>query len=133
MMFPDVVAKSIETLQICRDLIVFNPMTGEDIDPLFLNEDNRALYEGIGNVLAYIQQLEVENTKLHNANDELCRTAGRLERERDAAVQDIKRMVHDPYEPCFCDYCKLTEEECAGSDCKGRSAFVWRGPQEVTP
>lgn len=80
--------------------------------------------------LAYIQQLEEENTKLHEANTELCRTAGRLERERDAAVQDIKQMVHDPYEPCFCDYCKLTEEECARSDCKGRSAFVWRGPMK---
>lgn len=87
----------------------------------------------IDRALAYIQQLEVENTKLHEANAELCRTAGRLERERDAAVQDIKQMVHDPYEPCFCDYCKLTEEECARSDCQGRSAFVWRGPQEVTP
>ena len=53
-----------------------------------------------------------------------------LEAERDAAVADIKQMVHDPYEPCFCDYCKLTEEECAKSNCRGRNAFVWRGVQK---
>ena len=53
-----------------------------------------------------------------------------LEAERDSAVADIKQMVLDPYEPCFCDYCKLTEEECARSNCKGRSAFVWRGVQK---
>lgn len=57
-----------------------------------------------------------------------------LEAERDAAVADITRMVQEPYDPCYCDYCKLTEEECAKSNCRGRNAFVWRGVQkEATP
>lgn len=90
-------------------------------------------HENLKDALDLIEQLEAANTKLHEANAELCRTAGRLERERDAAVRDINQMVHDPYEPCFCDYCKLTEEECKKSNCRGRNAFVWRGPQEVTP
>ena len=52
------------------------------------------------------------------------------ERERDAAVADITRMVQEPYDPCYCDYCKLTEEECEKNDCRWRSAFVWRGLQK---
>ncbi len=70
--------------------------------------------------LALIQQLQSENA-------EKDARIKQLEAERDAAVADIKQMVHDPYEPCFCDYCKLTEEECAKSNCRGRNAFEWRG------
>lgn len=73
--------------------------------------------------LALIQQLQAENTEKDARIQQ-------LEAERDAAVADIKQMVLDPYEPCFCDYCKLTEEECARSKCKGRSAFEWRGVQK---
>jgi hypothetical protein len=101
--------------------------------------------------LALIQQLQAENAEktetimwMEAERDDLKRTIRKLEdhlreatkkveqleAERDAAVADIKQMVLDPYEPCFCDYCKLTEEECARSNCKGRSAFVWRGVQK---
>lgn len=62
--------------------------------------------------------------------DQLINRVHQLEAERDAAVADIKQMVHDPYEPCFCDYCKLTEEECAKSNCRGRDQFEWRGVQK---
>lgn len=66
--------------------------------------------------LAYIQQLEAQNAE--------------LQAERDAAVADITQMVQEPYSPCYCDYCKLTEEECSKSNCRGRNAFVWRGVQK---
>lgn len=77
--------------------------------------------------LALIQQLQAENA-------EQAERIKQLEAERDAAVADITRMVQEPYDPCYCDYCKLTEEECAKSNCRGRNAFVWRGLQkEETP
>ena len=70
-----------------------------------------------------IQQLESQNAELSGK-------IGQLEAERDAAVRDIEQMVLDPYMPCFCDYCKLTEAECAKSNCRGRNAFEWRGVQK---
>lgn len=57
-MTPNEVQKGIDALRICHDLIVFNPMTGKSIDPIYLNEDNRDLYYGIETVLKYIYQLE---------------------------------------------------------------------------
>ena len=67
-------------------------------------------------------------------NEKLYAELATVKAERDAAVADITRMVQEPYDPCYCDYCKLTEEECAKSNCRGRSAFVWRGLQkEDTP
>lgn len=56
-----------------------------------------------------------------------------LERERDAAVQDIEQIAKD-YGVCFCDYCKYgdDEEECAKRNCNGhRNDFEWRGVQEA--
>ena len=73
--------------------------------------------------LALIQQLQAQNA-------EQAEKIKQLEAERDAAVADIKQMAHDPYEPCFCDYCKLTEEECSQANCRGRNAFEWRGVQK---
>lgn len=67
-------------------------------------------------------------------NEKLYAELATVKAERDAAVADITRMVQEPYDPCYCDYCKLTEEECAKSNCRGRNAFVWRGVQkEATP
>ena len=93
--------------------------------------------ERCADALSLIQQLQYDNAKLNrcieNMTDKLNDMkdeAAKLQAERDAAVADIKQMVLDPYEPCFCDYCKLTEEECARSNCKGRSAFEWRGVQK---
>ena len=98
--------------------------------------------------LALIQQLEKRAIHLEALNQSNLNTItmqertrarlqeriSQLEAERDAAVADITRMVQEPYDPCYCDYCKLTEEECAKSNCRGRSAFVWRGLQkEETP
>lgn len=67
----DKINKAIDALKMCHTLIVFNPMTGEDIDPLCLNEDNRDLYYGIETILQYIKQLEAE---------------------RDAAVDDLEEL-----------------------------------------
>ena len=101
-----------------------------------------------GDALALIQQLEKRAIHLEALNQSNLNTItmqertrarlqeriSQLEAERDAAVADITRMVQEPYDPCYCDYCKLTEEECAKSNCRGRSAFVWRGLQkEETP
>lgn len=68
---PDEIKKSIEALKICHDLITFNPATGEDIDPIFLNKENRELYDGIDVVLQYIQQLKAERDAAGEVLDEL--------------------------------------------------------------
>lgn len=46
--------------------------------------------------------------------------------ERDAAVQDIKRMVHDNTNT-FCYYCEMAKGGCEAVNCRGRNAFEWRG------
>ena len=84
-----------------------------------------------------VRQLDAENIELLGAidqlkdeNAQLLTKCKQLEAERDAAVADIERMVQEPYDPCYCDYCKLTDEECIKSNCRGRNAFVWRGVQK---
>jgi hypothetical protein len=70
-----------------------------------------------------VRQLEAQNAEKDARIQQ-------LEAERDAAVADITRMVQEPYDPCYCDYCKLTDEECGKSNCRGRNAFAWRGVQK---
>ena len=104
------------------------------------------LFVGVmcADALALIQQLEAEledmtarykiaddcAKKKGEMNEKLYAELATVKAERDAAVADITRMVQEPYDPCYCDYCKLTEEECAKSNCRGRNAFEWRGVQK---
>lgn len=53
-----------------------------------------------------------------------------LERERDAAVADIKQIVQDPFGVSGCDFCEFgyNEEECEKRNCcVNRADFEWRG------
>jgi hypothetical protein len=80
----------------------------------------KRIYEQKGEAETRVAKLEAEKAQ--------------LEAERDAAVADITRMVQEPDDPGYCNYCKMTKEECNNRDCKWRSAFVWRGIQkEATP
>lgn len=77
--------------------------------------------------LAYIQQLE-------NHIGELTEKVKLLERERDAAVEDMTELMHLGK---FCRHCKhLTEDgECtfdfAANKCAPWNCWQWRGVQEV--
>ena len=86
--------------------------------------------------LALIQQLQADNAqqvrcienmtdKLNAMNDEVVK----LQAERDAAVADIKRMVHDNTNT-FCYYCEMVKGGCEAVNCRGRNAFEWRGVQK---
>ena len=57
---------------------------------------------------------------------ELLKKVEQLQAERDAAVQDIKRMVHDNTNT-FCYYCEMAKGGCEAVNCRGRNAFEWRG------
>lgn len=118
---PDETKKGVDALKMCHDLIVFNPMTGENIDPLFLNEDNRDLYYGIETVLQYIKQLEAQNAELSGK-------IGQLQAERDAAVGELVGT---------CQVCRWEEtEKCASCHfCEDawnvhESNWEWRGVQK---
>ena len=77
--------------------------------------------------LAYIQQLE-------NHIGELTEKVKQLERERNAAVEDMTELMHLGK---FCRHCKhLTEDgECtfdfAANKCAPWNCWQWRGVQEV--
>ena len=128
MLTPEKIKKATEALEICRDLITFNPATGEDIDPMFLNEDNRDLYYGIETILQYIQQLErdvsfYKNVALLNDKtiDEQNFLIEEIKAKRDAAVEDINTA-----RPCR--ICKNLDNDpvCAQCSVAGRN-FKWRG------
>ena len=115
---PDEIKKGME----CRKrAFVYN--CGDKCDTCDLFVPAYTKVERCADALALIQQLQAENAEKDARIQQ-------LEAERDAAVADITRMVQEPYDPCYCDYCKLTDEECGKSNCRGRNAFVWRGVQK---
>lgn len=90
--------------------------------------------------LQAIEQLEAENEKLHKANAELCRTSGRLERERDALAADFKlyreRNIKGECGVYACDLCKRGgkyeewEDFKCPEGCMGLEHWEWRGVQK---
>lgn len=111
---------AMDKLEICRDLLTFDPLTGETFDEMFLNQENRDLYDAIGLVVDYIQQLERDNAQ----KDERIRG---LEREMEALINIVKRSdtvcLHCKH---FCYVCTRPSKEIRlNGDC-----FEWRGVEE---
>lgn len=48
--------KAIEALRMCRELMLFDPMTGEDILLDQLNQDNRDLYDACEAGISALQE-----------------------------------------------------------------------------
>ena len=85
--------------------------------------------------LAYIRQLE-------HSWDELFETAKQLERERDAAVEQLKEVdkedlfrcshcIHDELCNDGLTPCVDCDKECPCHTCRNSSNWEWRGVQEV--
>lgn len=91
---PDEIKKGISELEKLRVLITFNPATGEDIEPLFLSEENRALYDGVGVVLQYIQQLERDKAWAGEISDMLREENKRLEAENERLKYTLTGVMH---------------------------------------
>lgn len=76
--------------------------------------------------------------RLEDENAALCTKLEAAEKERDAAVEDIKRMDRyiatndDPY-AALCQVCKhkpQVGEKCKQCDVHDNTGFEWRGPKD---
>lgn len=147
MLTPEKIKKATEALEICHDLITFDPATGEDIDPMFLNEDNRDLYYGIETILQYIQQLERDVSFYKNIAalndktiDEQNFLIEEIKAERDAAVKDMYEAQsivclicknHYQPDPAVKKYgCKAFGEYYPEDGAIVCGKFEWRGVQK---
>lgn len=78
-------------------------------------------------ILAYIQQLERENKDLleeRELNEHLRDKVQQLERERDAAVEDLKTLAEYVDRNVVCSVCSHEKEIC------GICEFEWCGVKE---
>lgn len=110
---------------------------------LYTEEDN------IRDVLLYVHQLEARNKEMAEKielYDECVADAEQLMKERDAAVEQLKKLSGTPCENCErCRYCKHFGQcdyhwgecsncisiDCPCGDCVNASNWQWLGPQEV--
>lgn len=106
---PDEIKRAMDKLGICRDLLTFDPATGETFDEMFLNQENRDLYDAIGLVIDYVRQLE---------------------REREAMLRQLS--MH-------CEACKYWEAPMSCKECSTctnpwkvnpKENWEWRGVEE---
>ena len=50
--------EAIQALKYDRAMFTFDPITGEDIDPNSLNEDNRKAYEALGMAIELLESMK---------------------------------------------------------------------------
>ena len=93
---------------------------------------NLIAYAGCGDILSQgdfhsrvISQLLVNATI---AISELLERAEKAERERDAAVRDLRERAIESYSEC--NYCLYRTARSFCSDCSDGSNWKWRGVQE---
>lgn len=95
-----------------------------------LNE-NAALRRQIGNLTdaqaAVVKEFDKKLEELHETKSEL----DRLKTERDAAVEDLRKLAH---EHCTCYACEndkfdYDKSRCTGCQYNNWNNWSWRGPQ----
>lgn len=134
---PKEIKKGLDALKMCHDLITFNPLTGEDLDPLFLNDENRDLYYGIEAVLTYIQQLEAGLDQWEGvasspgAVEDMARENYRLTQELESVKRERDALHYDlSTRDDACDVCKhgcLYKNDCEELFGDDGCSFEWQG------
>lgn len=88
---------------------------------------DKCLTNLLNDALALIQQLQAENAELSGK-------IGRLEAERDALFEEVRRCSYCIYEEGVCgecgEHCEPCEADCPCRECDFYSNFVWRGVQK---
>jgi len=81
-----------------------------------------------------IVELNKENLRLNAQVQDLVRQYNRLEKERDAAVADLKQEAEREEGLIYCTYCKHLEKNgCCYTECRpfdGVIGWEWRGVKE---
>lgn len=103
------------------------PMVYEDPEPYFVEQAITAITD----LLSRAESAESAQETLQRAVAEYKARAEKAERERDAAVNDLKKEVMGKIYAC--DYCKKNDPDdfqCTHDDLCGCHEWEWRGQKE---
>lgn len=103
------------------------PMVYEDPEPYFVEQAITAITD----LLSRAESAESAQYTLQRAVAEYKARAEKAERERDAAVNDLKKEVMGKIYAC--DYCKKNDPDdfqCTHDDLCGCHEWEWRGQKE---
>ena len=94
----------------------------------------RAFEQLASDALALIQKLQEEVSKYEEGYDALTKIIKRLEAERDALYEEVRRCLYCIHVDGVLDecnqYCASCEADCPCKECDHFNKFEWRGVQK---